>query len=56
MPLQIDAQQLHDEVHQEFADAQLELVSCTLCGDIHPPDLHLAPARAFDLLDDPPEA
>ncbi len=46
---------LHEEVVLIFQDAQLELVHCSLCGDYHPPELHLAPIAPFDPLD-PEEA
>ncbi len=38
---------LHEEVVLMFREAQLEMVHCSLCGDYHPPDIHLAPS--FDL-------
>jgi hypothetical protein len=47
---------LHEEVLEEFAELALELVQCRLCGDYHPPELHLAPPLPFDLTDEPPEA
>jgi hypothetical protein len=56
MPNQPPRPTLHEEVLEEFAELELELVQCRLCGDYHPPELHLAPALPFDLTDEPPEA
>ena len=39
---------LHDEVEQEFSELHLEMVHCELCGDYHPPELHLTRFTAFD--------
>jgi hypothetical protein len=39
---------LRHEVEEEFSDLQLEMVFCDLCGEYHPPELHLAPYSAFD--------
>jgi hypothetical protein len=39
---------LHLEIEQEFGDLQLELVHCDVCGDYHPPELHLTRATLFD--------
>jgi hypothetical protein len=39
---------LHHEVEEEFSDMQLEMVHCELCGDYHPPELHLARFTVFD--------
>ncbi len=46
---------LHEEVVLLFRDVQLEMVHCSLCGDYHPPEIHLSPAAAFDP-SDPQEA
>ncbi len=46
---------LHEEVLLLFRDAQLEMIHCSLCGDYHPPELHLAPITPFDACD-PEEA
>jgi hypothetical protein len=46
---------LHEEVVLLFRDAQLEMVHRSLCGDYHPPELHLAPLTPFDDCD-PEEA
>jgi hypothetical protein len=56
MPKEPPRPTLHEEVLEEFAELALELVQCRLCGDYHPPELHLAPALPFDLSDEPPEA
>ena len=42
---------LHEEIVLLFQDAQLELVHCSLCGDYHPPELHLQPITPFEILD-----
>ena len=47
---------LHEEVLEEFAELALELIQCRLCGEYHPPELHLASALPYDLSDEPPEA
>ena len=39
---------LRTEIEEEFGDLQLELVHCELCGDYHPPELHLTRATLFD--------
>lgn len=31
-----------------FNDLQLELVACEMCGDYHPPEIHLRPITPFD--------
>ena len=46
---------LHHEVEEEFSDMQLEMVHCELCGEYHPPELHLARFTVFDE-DEPDEA
>ena len=39
---------LDDAIEGLFHDLQLELVCCELCGDYHPPEIHLAPATPYD--------
>jgi len=39
---------LHLEIEEEFGDLQLEIVHCELCGDYHPPELHLTRSTLFD--------
>jgi hypothetical protein len=39
---------LHFEIEEEFGDLQLDIVHCELCGDYHPPELHLTRATLFD--------
>ena len=39
---------LHEEVLEEFADLALEIVQCRLCGDYHPPELHLTRSSLFE--------
>ncbi len=41
---------LHEEVVLMFREAQLEMVHCSLCGDYHPPDIHIARSTS-DLFD-----
>jgi hypothetical protein len=48
MPNQPPRPTLHEEVLEEFAELALELVQCRLCGDYHPPELHLTRATLFD--------
>jgi hypothetical protein len=43
---------LQHEIEEEFGEMQLELVQCELCGDYHPPELHLTRCTLFD--DDEP--
>jgi len=42
---------LREEVTLLFQDVQLELVRCSLCGDYHPPELHLQAITPFDPFD-----
>ncbi len=46
---------LYDEILELFSDVQLEMVACEMCGDYHPPEIHLAPFTAYDP-DEPEEA
>jgi hypothetical protein len=46
---------LHEEVVLIFRDVQLESVPCDLCGDYHPPDIHLRPITPVDPIE-PEEA
>jgi hypothetical protein len=39
---------LYEEILEEFSDLQLEMVACEMCGDYHPPEIHLAPFTPFD--------
>ncbi len=39
---------LHEEVVLLFREIQLELVHCALCGDYHPPEMHLQTLTPFD--------
>ena len=39
---------LYEAVEQMFKDVQLELVACELCGDYHPPDIHLQAITPYD--------
>ena len=34
---------LYDAIEQLFSDVQLDIVACEMCGDYHPPDVHLQP-------------
>jgi hypothetical protein len=43
---------LQHEIEEEFGELQLEIVHCELCGDYHPPELHLTRYALFD--DDEP--
>jgi hypothetical protein len=45
---------LHEEIVLMFREAQLEMVQCSLCGDYHPPDIHIAPlaSELFDCEED----
>lgn len=47
---------LREEVEQEFGDLALEMVHCTLCGEYHPPEIHLAPVGVWDDGEEPAEA
>jgi hypothetical protein len=47
---------LHEEVEQEFAQLQLEMIHCDACGDYHPPELHIRRPIPFDIDDEPAEA
>ena len=38
----------YDEILDLFSDVQLEMVACEMCGEYHPPEIHLAPIAAFD--------
>jgi hypothetical protein len=46
---------LHEEIVLIFRDLQIETVRCELCGDYHPPELHLRPITPIDPTD-PEEA
>jgi len=46
---------LKHEIEEEFGELQVELVHCELCGDYHPPELHLTHASLFED-DEPAEA
>lgn len=46
---------LDDAIQKLFDDVQLELVCCELCGDYHPPEIHLAPVTPYDV-SEPEEA
>ena len=46
---------LYESIEQLFQDVQLELVACAMCGDYHPPDVHLEPFTPYDP-SDPEEA
>ena len=39
---------LYEEILEEFSNLQLEMVACEMCGDYHPPEIHLAPFTPFD--------
>jgi hypothetical protein len=39
---------LHEEIVLIFRDVQLESVHCEICGDYHPPELHLRPVTPID--------
>ncbi len=47
---------LRQEVEEEFSLVALDMVHCDLCGDYHPPELHLAPFTAFEDDDEPAQA
>ncbi len=36
------------EIDEAFENLQVELVHCELCGDYHPPELHLPRATLFE--------
>ena len=38
------------DIAEEFGDLQLEIVHCELCGDYHPPELHLTRATLSGLV------
>lgn len=42
---------LHNEVLQLFSDVQIEYLHCEICGDYHPPELHLRPITPIDPTD-----
>jgi hypothetical protein len=46
---------LYEEILEEFKDLQLEMVACDVCGDYHPPEIHLAAITPFDAIE-PEEA
>ena len=46
---------LQHEIEAQFGELQVEFVHCELCGDYHPPELHLARYTAIED-DDPAEA
>jgi hypothetical protein len=39
---------LDDAIEKLFEDVQLEIVCCELCGDYHPPDIHMQPITPYD--------
>jgi hypothetical protein len=39
---------LHEEVVLLFREVEIELVHCPLCGDYHPPELHIQSLTPFD--------
>jgi hypothetical protein len=39
---------LYECIEKLFQDLQLELVTCEMCGDYHPPDIHLQPFTQYD--------
>ena len=39
---------LYETIQQLFDDVQLDLIACEMCGDYHPPDVHLQSAAAYD--------
>jgi hypothetical protein len=39
---------LRHEIEDQFGEMQLELVHCELCGEYHPPELHLTRCTLFD--------
>ena len=39
---------LYEAIEQMFDDLKLELVACEMCGDYHPPELHLQPFTPYD--------
>ncbi len=55
LPAYAGDSELHETIVLLFRDAQMETVHCSLCGDYHPPELHLSPITPFDPLD-PEEA
>jgi hypothetical protein len=46
---------LQHEIEEQFGELQIEIVHCELCGDYHPPELHLTRYSAFED-DEPAEA
>lgn len=46
---------LQDAIEETFEGLKLEMIACELCGDYHPPDIHLAPFTPYDPAD-PEEA
>ena len=46
--------ELHQDIEEAFGELQLEIVHCEICGDYHPPELHLAHYGAFE--DEPADA
>ena len=43
---------LQHEIEEEFRELHVEIIHCELCGDYHPPELHLTRSTPFE--DDEP--
>jgi hypothetical protein len=51
IPVEARFPDLHDQTIELFSDVQLEYVACELCGDYHPPEIHIRATTPFDLSD-----
>ena len=47
-PIDAKYPDLHEEVVLLFREVELELVHCPLCGDYHPPEMHIQTLTPFD--------
>jgi hypothetical protein len=39
---------LQHEIEEQFTEIQVDLVHCDLCGEYHPPELHLTRCALLD--------
>ena len=39
---------LQNAIEETFEGLKLEMIACELCGDYHPPELHLTRPTLFD--------
>ena len=47
-PIEARDPDFHAEVLAAFSNLQLETVACELCGEYHPPEIHLRPLTPFN--------